>query len=65
MVICRSCKLYNKDGLFGEECNPKIYLNPETDQISNTPKKGYFHGCGCILRSKTRVKNEKCPLFKW
>lgn len=65
MIICKSCKLYKEDGVFGAECNPKLYLNPETDETSFKPKEGYIHGCGCILRSKTRVIDTKCPVGKW
>lgn len=65
LKICRECKLYNKDGMFGAECNSKIYLNPTTNELSNTPKKGFYHGCGCVLKAKTRVRDEKCPLEKW
>lgn len=63
--ICKDCKLYKKDGVFGPECNSKLFLNPTTDDISYIPRKGYYKGCGCILRSKTRVIDTQCPLGKW
>lgn len=46
-------------------CNRKLYLNPETDDVSLEPKKGYFKGCGCRTKAKTRLLNEKCPAGKW
>ena len=63
--ICKSCKLYKIDGIFGPECNPTIYLNPISNEISTKPKEGFINGCGCVLRSKTRVKDAKCPVGKW
>jgi len=64
MKICRECKLYKPDGMFGEQCNSKLYLNPETNKISTVPKPGYKNGCGCSLKAKTRVKQASCPLNK-
>jgi len=63
--ICRQCKLITKNPIFGEICNDKLWLNPETDEISNYKKDGYRNGCSCILSSKTRVEEAKCPLGKW
>lgn len=62
--ICKDCKLYKPDGMFGEQCNAKLYLNPITDEISRTPKPGFKNGCGCILKAKTRVKDAHCPVNK-
>ena len=61
--ICRSCKLITTS-VFGEICNNKLWLNPETDETSNFYKDGYKKGCGCVLSSKTRVKEAHCPLKK-
>lgn len=65
MKICRSCKLYLADGIIGPICNPRLYLNPQTNEISRIPKLGFIRGCGCLLSSKTRVKKAKCGLNKW
>ena len=62
IAICRSCKLLKKDSIFGEICNDNLFLNPNTDEISRENKQGFFSGCGCILRSKTRVPEARCPL---
>lgn len=63
--ICRNCKLLRQDSIFGEVCNPSIYLNPITNETSYFKKEGFYNGCGCILRSKTRVKEAHCPVGKW
>ena len=63
--ICRQCKLHKIDSIFGETCNSKLYLNPLTDETSISPKSGFFNGCGCVLASKCRVPQAKCPLSRW
>lgn len=65
IAVCHSCKLLAKDKLFGEICNPSIYLNPQTDELSIIEKPGFLAGCGCVIGSKTRVVEAKCPLGKW
>lgn len=65
MKICRECKLLKKDEILGEICDSKKFLNPETNELSDTKKDGFYRGCGCILGSKTRVKEATCPLNKW
>ena len=59
--ICRSCKLHKVDNVFGEICNPRLYMN-SNNETSTVSKPGFQHGCGCILRSKCRVKDAHCPL---
>lgn len=62
--ICKKCPLFTKRlGLY--ICNPNLYINIETGDVSSTKKDGYKHGCGCIIKSKTSVLDEKCPLSKW
>lgn len=63
--ICRECPLIKRDSIFGEICNPSLYCNPKTNETSNKPRLGFYNGCGCVLRSKTRVQDAKCPLHKW
>jgi hypothetical protein len=65
MKICRECKLMKMKGAFGEICNPRLYLNPDTNEVSKTPQEGFYRGCGCVLGSKTRVLRAKCPAKKW
>lgn len=63
--ICKNCKLYIIDKIFGAKCNKKLYLNPKTDEVSKEQKPGFYNGCGCVLDAKTRVERSKCPLGKW
>jgi hypothetical protein len=63
--ICKECKLYLATGIVGPICNPNLYLNTKTNEISKTAKIGFKRGCGCLLASKTRVKETKCLLNKW
>ena len=62
--ICRNCPLIRIDKLFGEVCNPRLYINRNGD-VSKHPQKGYVKGCGCILTSKTRVDSAHCIINKW
>jgi hypothetical protein len=65
LEICRDCKLWKDDKVFGEVCNSKLYLNPKTNDISITKIKGYIKGCGCLLELKTRVPKATCIIKKW
>lgn len=63
LKICQSCPLLlNK---LGGVCNKKLWLNPNTGQISTKHKDGYKNGCGCRVQAKTSLPNAKCPLGKW
>lgn len=63
LKICYACPLFlNK---LGGICNNKLWLNPNTGDVSTEKKDGYMRGCGCILKSKTRVSNAHCPIGKW
>ena len=64
MDICRKCPLLKIDKIFGEICNPNLYINNE-DKTSKHHLKGYVKGCGCVLASKTRVDKAKCIINKW
>lgn len=64
LKICKKCPLYHI-GLFGPVCSMRLWLNPETGDISSEQKDGYIRGCGCRLDAKTRVINESCRAGKW
>lgn len=63
MKICLKCPLYKNN--LGGQCNSALYLNPETGDVSNVKKDGYFKGCGCRLNAKTRLAGAHCPALKW
>lgn len=62
--ICRDCPLLKIDPIFGEVCNPSLYINAK-GETSKTPKSGYIKGCGCVMASKTRVDEAHCVINKW
>lgn len=61
--ICKQCPLYSSK--FGGSCNNRLWLNPETGDISTEALDGYKRGCGCRLEAKTRLEHAACPLGKW
>ena len=60
--ICKKCPICDLDNWI---CNAKLYLNPETNDVSVIQKKGYIKGCGCILKFKIPNSNKHCPAKKW
>ena len=64
MAICSKCELLT-DSVLGKMCNSKMYINPITKEVSFKKLNGFIKGCGCILESKTRVKEAACPGGKW
>lgn len=63
MKICQKCPLFSLK--YGGLCNNKLYIDPNTDDVSITPKDGYVRGCGCRLQAKTSLLNAKCIIDKW
>lgn len=63
--ICKKCPLCVKDTLRGLICTSKLYLNPQTDEASLTPKDGWVRGCNCTLDAKTRLRDSACVVEKW
>lgn len=64
MKICKKCPLYVVR-FETELCNSKLFMDPQTDDISLEPEVGYIKGCGCRLKAKTTLPNEECPAGKW
>lgn len=62
LSICKKCPICDTNKWI---CNSKLYLNPETNDVSVKPKTGYIKGCGCLLQVKTKNPNAKCPTGKW
>ena len=63
MEVCRKCPLFSNK--FGGLCNSRLWLDPETNDISDVKQPGYISGCGCKLSFKTSVASEECPAGKW
>lgn len=61
--ICEKCPLYSDK--FGGYCNPKLWINPDTNQTSDVEMLGWVKGCGCVIRHKAKNKDGKCPIRKW
>ena len=61
--ICKECPIFSAkdEGL----CNRNLFLNPKTNDVSTSKKRGYFQGCGCKILKKVQLKSEKCPAGKW
>jgi hypothetical protein len=64
MNICKDCPLFHTN-IFGKVCNSEMFINPKTKETSIIKLDGYIRGCGCVLESKTRVKEAACPGGKW
>lgn len=63
LKICVKCPLYSPR--WGGQCNNRLWYNKETGDVSTRFKEGYVKGCGCRLRAKTTILDEKCPAGKW
>lgn len=63
LKICYRCPLYSNR--LGGICNSRLWLNPNTGDVSISKKDGYISGCGCRLQAKTRLPNAVCPVGKW
>ena len=50
-AICEKCPIYSPAIAI---CNPNLYLNPDTNEVSTSPKAGYIRGCGCHILIKMR-----------
>ncbi len=60
--ICNECPIYNPGrGI----CNPKLWVNPDTNEVSITPKSGFIRGCGCIVSVKMKNMMNHCVAGKW
>lgn len=62
-AVCKQCPIYTPS--FGGICNSKLWLNPDTGEISNKKRDGFFKGCGCRIPAKTRLIYAHCPAGKW
>lgn len=60
--ICHRCGIYN---LELKTCDGGLFINPETNKVSTTPKEGYIKGCNCYIPRKVLNIKAKCPAGKW
>lgn len=60
--ICESCPIFIPDKAI---CNPKLWLNPKTNEVSTCAKSGYIRGCGCHLKIKVKNISNHCIAGKW
>lgn len=60
--ICKKCPIFSPTR---EICNPKLWINPDTNDISTIPKSGYIRGCGCHTTIKMKNLNNHCVAGKW
>lgn len=65
MTICKKCPLYKENAFGWAECNSHLAINPNTNEISSKPKKGFIFGCGCRLSNRTSNPFNHCPANKW
>lgn len=62
LEICKKCPIFSVNrGI----CNPKLYLNPITNDVSTEAKSGYTRGCGCNVFFKAKNKLNHCNAGKW
>jgi len=59
--ICKKCPIYSVDG----RCNSKLWLNPNTNEVSVYSKPGFVRGCNCIIQVKAKNLNNHCVAGKW
>ena len=60
--ICNNCPIFSPAmGL----CNPKLWLNPDTNEVSTSAKSGFIRGCGCHILIKMRTLTNHCIAGKW
>ena len=59
--ICNKCPILTNDG----RCNPSLWINPDTDEISTYSKTGFFRGCNWFVFTKMKNVNNHCIAGKW
>ena len=60
--ICEKCPIFSPArGI----CNPNLWINPDTDEVSTHQKVGYIRGCNCHVLIKMRNLNSHCIAGKW
>lgn len=65
LKICDVCPLCNKDRGKLWICNPYLWINIETNEVSKKYKQGFKNGCGCNINTRISAKFKTCPVGKW
>ena len=60
--ICEKCPIYSPARAI---CNPNLWINPDTNEISTKAKPGFIRGCGCAVKIKMRNLSNHCIAGKW
>ncbi len=60
--ICEKCPIYSP---IRAVCNPSLWLNPDTNEVSTSSKIGFIRGCGCHVLIKMRNLHNHCIAGKW
>ena len=60
--ICQECPIFSPARAI---CNPKLWLNPDTGDVSTSAKAGYIKGCGCHILITMRTLTNHCIAGKW
>ena len=61
LAICKECPIFTVDG----RCNSKLWLNPDTNEVSTYARIGYTRGCNCLVKVKARNPYNHCIVGKW
>lgn len=62
LEICKHCPIYDSKN---QLCNGHLYLNPDNNDVTTSPKTGYIKGCSCYIPTKIKNPNKHCPAKKW
>lgn len=60
--ICETCPIFKPSN---KTCNPNLWINPDTDEVSTYSKTGFIRGCGCAVMIKMRNVSNHCIAGKW
>lgn len=60
--LCSACPLFVREtGV----CNPHLWMNPETREVSRRGGPGFRRGCGCLVTRKAHNASSHCHLGIW
>jgi len=60
--ICFMCPIYDAKN---QKCNSKLWLNPDTNEVSTHSKLGFIRGCGCLIAFRAKNLSNHCVAGKW